>query len=114
MLAEQSATCGVSGAETSNCSNHRVQGLRLITKLRKSMRNQLLPLAGQLLLCKCAIIETIVDQLKNACQIERSRRRSPVNFLVHLLAGLALYCHQPKKPPLDLAAHPLLAGRIQN
>jgi hypothetical protein len=90
------------------------QGLRLITKLRKNMRNQLLELSDRLLLRKRALIETIIDQLKNVCQMEHSRHRSPFNFLVHLLAGLAAYSHLPKKPSLDLAAHPLLDGLIQN
>jgi hypothetical protein len=76
------------------------QGLRLITKLRKNMRNVLMPLADKLLLRKRAIIESINDQLKNICQIEHTRHRSPLNFLVHLLAGLVAYCHQPKKPSL--------------
>ena len=76
------------------------QGLHLITKLRKNMRNVLLPLADKLLLRKRALIESINDQLKNICQIEHTRHRSPLNFLVHLLAGLAAYCHQPKKPSL--------------
>jgi DDE family transposase len=82
------------------------QGLQLITKLRKNMRNVLLPLADKLLLRKRAIIESINDQLKNICQIEHTRHRSPMNFLVHLLAGLVAYCHQPKKPSLvrDLPA----------
>ena len=70
------------------------------------MRQQLLAFSDRLLLRKRALIETIVDQLKNISQIEHSRHRSPFNFLVHLLAGLAAYCHQPKKPSLDLAAHP--------
>jgi hypothetical protein len=91
-----------------------IHGLRLITKLRKNMRNQLLHLTDRLLLRKRALIETIIDQLKNICQIEHSRHRSPFNFLVHLLAGLAAYCRQPKKPSLDLAASPLIAGLIQN
>jgi len=78
------------------------QGLRLITKLRKNMRNILLPLADHLLLRKRALIETIIDQLKNICQIEHSRHRSPYNFCVHLLAGLIAYCHLPKKPSLHL------------
>ena len=78
------------------------QGLRLITKLRKNMRNRLLRSADKLLLRKRAIIETINDQLKNICQIEHSRHRSPRNFLVNLLAGLIAYCHQPKKPSLHL------------
>ena len=59
-------------------------------------------LEDKLLLRKRAIIETIVDQLKNICQIEHSRHRSPVNCLVNLMAGLTAYCYQPKKPSLDL------------
>jgi hypothetical protein len=89
-------------------------GLRLITKLRKNMRNQLLEFSDRLLLRKRALIETIVDQLKNISQIEHSRHRSPINFVIHLLAGLIAYCRQPKKPSLDLAAHPLIADLIQN
>ena len=75
-------------------------GVRLITKLRKNMRQQLLDLGDKLLLRKRALIETINDQLKNVCQIEHTRHRSPYNFVVHLLAGLIAYCHQPKKPSL--------------
>ena len=91
------------------------QGLRLITKLRKNMRNRLLTMTDKLLLRKRAIIETIYDQLKNICQIEHSRHRSPRNFLVNLLAGLIAYCHQPKKPSLDLGKHPLsLTSLIPN
>jgi Transposase DDE domain len=78
------------------------QGLHLITKLRKRMRNRLLEMSDKLLLRKRAIIETINDQLKNFCQIEHSRHRSPINFLVNLIAGLIAYCHQPKKPSLGL------------
>ena len=85
-------------------------GLRLVTKLRKNMRNLLIPLADKLLLRKRALIETIFDQLKNVCQIEHSRHRSPTHFLVHLLAGLAAYCHLPKKPSLHLDLRPLLAA----
>ena len=86
------------------------QGLHLITKLRKNMRNRLLDLGDKLLLRKRAIIESIVDQLKNVCQIEHSRHRSPLNFLVHLMAGLIAYCHQPKKPSLHLDPQLLVAA----
>ena len=77
-------------------------GVRLITRLRKNMRERLLPLGEKLLLRKRAIIETINDQLKNICQIEHSRHRSPRNFLVNLVGGLIAYCHLPKKPALHL------------
>ena len=82
------------------------QGLQLITRLRKNMKNHLMHLSDKLLLRRRAII----DQLKNISQIEHSRHRSPVNFVVHLIAGLVAYSHQEKKPGLHLDAHALLAA----
>ena len=76
--------------------------IQLITKLRSNMKNRLMPLADHLLLRKRSIIETIIDQLKNISQIEHSRPRSPINFLVNVLCGLIAYCHLPKKPSLGL------------
>ena len=79
-------------------------GVQLITKLRKNMKNRLMPLMDKLLLRKRAIIESIVDQLKNISQIEHTRHRSVNNFVVNLVCGLIAYCHQPKKPSLQLDA----------
>ena len=75
--------------------------LQLITKLRKNMKNRLMLLEDKILLRKRAIIESINDQLKNISQIEHTRHRSPLNFLVNLFAGLIAYCLQPKKPSLN-------------
>jgi hypothetical protein len=83
------------------------QDLQLITKLRKGMKNKLLPLADKLLLRKRALIETINDQLKNISQIEHTRHRSVINWMVTLLAGLVAYTHQPKKPSLNLSQNQL-------
>ncbi len=80
----------------------RTFNVQLITKLRRNMKNQLMPLADRLLLRKRAIVETIIDQLKNISQIEHSRHRSLTSFLANLLCGLIAYCHQPKKPSLQL------------
>ena len=77
-------------------------GVQLITKLRKNMKNRLMPLIDKLLLRKRAIIESIVDQLKNISQIEHTRHRSPVNCFINIIAGLIAYCHHPKKPSLNL------------
>jgi hypothetical protein len=86
------------------------QGLQLITRLRKNMKNHLMHISDKLLLRKRAIIESIIDQLKNISQIEHSRHRSPTNFVVHLIAGLIAYSHQNKKPGLHLDEHALLAA----
>jgi hypothetical protein len=82
-------------------------GIELITPRRKNMKKVELPLLDKLLLRKRAVVETIIDQLKNISQIEHTRHRSPVNFLVNLVCGLIAYCHQPKKPSLQLKALPL-------
>lgn len=84
------------------------QGIHLITKLKSNMKNQLMVMTDKLLLRKRAIIETINDQLKNISQIEHSRHRSPLNFLVNLLSGLIAYTHQPKKPSLQFSLFPRL------
>jgi len=84
-----------------------VQGIELLTPLRKNMKNRLVTLSDKWLLRQRAIIETINDQLKNISQIEHSRHRSPANFLVNVVCGLIAYCHQPKKPSLHLEREPL-------
>jgi transposase len=80
----------------------RAQGVHLMTKLKAKMKNTLMLLSDKLLLRKRAIVETVIDQLKNISQIEHTRHRSPVNFMVHLVSGLVAYCFQPKKPSLGL------------
>jgi hypothetical protein len=85
------------------------RGLQLITKIRKNMKNKLMPLFDKLLLRKRAIIESVNDQLKNISQIEHSRHRSIANFMVNLVAGLVAYILQPKKPSLYLCQPQLIA-----
>ena len=84
------------------------KGITLVTKIKKNMRNVLMDLSDKLLLRKRAIIESVNDFLKNICQIEHSRHRSPVNFLVNLLAGLIAYSFLPSKPSLRLPVYPSL------
>ena len=79
-------------------------GISLITSVRKNMKNKLMPLVDKILLRKRFLIETINDQLKNEMQIEHTRHRSPINFVVHLISGLIAYSLKPKKPRLNLAA----------
>ena len=76
--------------------------IQLITKLRDNMKNQLMSLSDRILLRRRAIIETIIDQLKNISQIEHSRHRSIINFFVNVLCGLIAYCRRPSKPSLGL------------
>ena len=78
------------------------RGLQLLTKVRKNMKQKVLHIFDKALLRKRAIVESVIDQLKNISNIEHSRHRSVFNFMVNILAGLAAYALKPKKPSLDI------------
>ena len=59
-------------------------------------------MSDKTLLRKRAIIETVDDELKNICQIEHTRHRSPEGFIVNLMSGLIAYSYVPKKSTLNL------------
>jgi len=76
-------------------------GVQLITKRKSNSKNVLpMSLMDRILLRKRAIVESVIDQLKNISQIEHSRHRSVSSFLVNILCGLIAYARQPKKPSL--------------
>lgn len=74
------------------------QGLELITKLRKNMKKQALPLGDKLKLAKRSVIECTMDALKNQAYIEHSRHRSFHGFIMNVLAGIAAFAFEEKKP----------------
>jgi 3-methyladenine DNA glycosylase Tag len=76
----------------------RAYDLQLITPLKSNMKNRLMLWSDKLLLRKRAILETLIDQLKNISQIEHTRHRSLANFMVNLVAGLIAYCHRARYP----------------
>ena len=86
--------------------------VQLITRIKKNMKNRLMPMIDKILLRKRAIIESVVDQLKNISQIEHTRHRSPTNAFINIVAGLIAYCHQSKRPSLGSTTSglPLLAA----
>jgi hypothetical protein len=67
------------------------EGVRLVTKLKRGMKNRLTPLFDKIMLRKRAIIESVVDQLKNISQIEHSRHRSVANCFVNLVRAHRLH-----------------------
>jgi hypothetical protein len=55
------------------------------------------------------IFEAVVDETRVGPLFAgwgQTLERSPINFLVNLVCGLIAYCHQPKKPSLQLNALP--------
>jgi hypothetical protein len=78
------------------------EGVQLVTKLKRKMKNRLMPLLDKIMLRKRAIVESVMDQLKNISQIEHSRHRSVANCLVNLVSGLVAYTWREKKSSLNI------------
>lgn len=74
------------------------QGLHIITKVRKNMKNQLMDIDDKLRLKKRALIESVNDILVSVQDIDHSPHRSPLNALAHTIAGLVAYHFYDTKP----------------
>jgi len=79
-------------------------GINFITKTRRNMKQIKRSSFEKFFLAKRAIVEAVIGQLKEICQIEHSRHRKPDNFLVNLLAALAAYTLKSRKPSINLKA----------
>ena len=79
-----------------------IDGVHLITKIKKNMKNSLMLLQDKIALRKRALIETVNDELKNICQVEHTRHRSFDNFVTNLLSVLIAYSFFDKKPSINL------------
>jgi transposase len=76
------------------------RGLKIVTGIRKNMKNILISWNEKVLLRKRSIIETVFDYLKNKMQLEHTRHRSPWNMFVHLISTLIVYQLKPSKPSI--------------
>ena len=86
------------------------QGLTLITKIKKNMKNKLMDFYDKLLLKKRGIIESVNNVLKNRCMLEHSRHRSVVNFFVNIFATLNAYNFIENKPSIKCVEIPLISN----
>lgn len=73
-------------------------GLKIVTKVRKNMKNALLPIEEKYQLMKRGIIESVNDILMTVFDIEHTRHRNPINALTHMTAALIAYNYMDKKP----------------
>jgi len=80
------------------------RNLRMITNIRKDMKNYLLELEDKAMLRKRSLIESVFNILKNRMNLEHTRHRSPVNFLVHILACVTSYAITKSHIQLDSLA----------
>jgi transposase InsO family protein len=77
------------------------KGVEIITRLKRNMKNKLMPLVDKILLRKRGIIESVNNKLKNSCQIEYHRHRSRWNFLINVISGIVAYAYDPCKPSIQ-------------
>ena len=84
------------------------RGVKLVTSIRKNMKNKLIDLREKILLRKRSIIETVFDHLKNKMLLEHTRHRSPINAFVHIITTLVAYQIKSSKPAIKL--HSSIAG----
>ena len=76
------------------------QGVTLITKIKKRMKNKLMSLKDKAMLQKRGFIETIFSSLKSLGTLIHHRHRCPINAYAHLLAGFINYQLRQDKPSL--------------
>ena len=79
-------------------------GIQLLTPIRRKMKKRPKRTGFELYLLQYrALIETVIDQLKNQSQIQHTRHRSMTGFLVNLMSGLVAYALSSNKPKLSLS-----------
>ncbi|MBA3814261.1 MAG: IS982 family transposase [Alphaproteobacteria bacterium] len=75
-------------------------GVTLITKIKKNMKNCLMPMQDKLMLMRRSFVETIFSSLKSLDTLIHHRHRCPINAFAHLFAGLIHYQLRTDKPSL--------------
>lgn len=76
------------------------QGIFLVTRVKRNMRNKLMSLIDKVLLLKRALIESVFAKIKLLGKFEHSRHRSVTNAFVHMVAALISYQLSPNKPSI--------------
>ena len=64
------------------------------------MKNKLVTLEDKFILRKRAVIESVNNILKENLQIEHTRHRSSINFLVNLVSSFVAYSFSDSKPTI--------------
>lgn len=76
------------------------QGVTMITKIKKNMKNCLMEITDKLMLMRRGFIETVFSSLKSLGTLIHHRHRSIINAFSHLLAGFINYQLRDDKPSL--------------
>ena len=76
-------------------------GTKLVTKIKKNMKDQAMIWREKVLLGKRSLIESVFNILKNELELVHSRHRCITNFYIHIMTVLIAYQISPKKPHIS-------------
>ena len=76
------------------------KGLKIVTTVKRNMKNKFMIMAERPALMKRGVIESVNDLLMTICDIDHTRHRSPINAVVHGLAGVTAYTYLDKLPSI--------------
>ena len=74
------------------------EGIQIMTRIRKNMKNKLMPLWDRFYLDKRMTVESIFSSLKSCGTFEHSRHRNVLNAFCHIFCALIAYQLRPIKP----------------
>jgi hypothetical protein len=77
------------------------QGIKIVTKIKRNMKNKLIEIEDKMMLSKRGIIESVFNILELICNIEHTRHRSVWNFMSHICSGIVAYSFIDKKPTIE-------------
>lgn len=78
-----------------------LKGIKLITGIRKNMKNKLMELDDKLALRRRGVIESVGDVLKEHLGLEHTRHRSIWGFFLNIFGTLIAYQMREKKPNIS-------------
>jgi len=76
------------------------QGLKIVTTVKRNMKNKLMIISEKLALKRRNLIECVNDLLMTICDIDHTRHRSPLNAITHGLAAVTAYSYLDKLPTI--------------
>jgi len=84
------------------------RGVKLVTGIKKNMKNKIMHISEKILLKKRGIIESAINLLKTKATMEHSRHRSITGLIINTVASIAAYSFFQHKPSMFCHLKPRL------
>ena len=103
MLCHLKGLCfGDKGYITSLFEELYCSGIKMVTNIRKNMKNKLMVLKEKVLLKKRGVIESCFAVMKRQLDLEHTRHRKAENGIVHMFSTIVAYHFYPNKPKIQM------------